>query len=51
LWFIQAGEPLLAASLCEDTSPLQPEGSLRTFTAIAGHSSGASADIHGRMLA
>ncbi|HHA2511087.1 TPA: SOS response-associated peptidase [Stenotrophomonas maltophilia] len=48
-WFIHAAEPLLAAGLWEDTSPLLPDGNLGTFTIITGDSSGVSADIHDRM--
>lgn len=48
-WFIHAVQPLLAAGLWEDTSPLLPDGNLGTFTIITGDSSGVSADIHDRM--
>jgi len=48
-WFIHAAEPLWAAGLWEDTSPLLDPDNLGTFTVITGDSSGVSADIHDRM--
>lgn len=48
-WFIHAAEPLWAAGLWEDESPLLGEDNLGTFTIITGDSSGVSADIHDRM--
>lgn len=48
-WFIHADDPLWAAGLWEDASPLLPDDSLGTFTIITGDSSGVSADIHDRM--
>lgn len=48
-WFIHADDPLWAAGLWEDSSPLLGEDNLGTFTIITGDSSGVSADIHDRM--
>lgn len=48
-WFIHAAEPLWAAGLWEDKSPLLDDENLGTFTIITGDSSGVSADIHDRM--
>ncbi len=48
-WFIHASEPLWAAGLWEETSPLMDADNLGTFTVITGDSSGVSADIHDRM--
>lgn len=48
-WFIHATEPLWAAGLWEDTSPLLASDNLGTFTVLTGDSSGVSADIHDRM--
>jgi len=48
-WLIHGAEPLRAARLCEDTTPLLDADNLGTFTVVTDASSGVSADIHDRM--